>query len=1010
MSEKTFAPDGYIIERLLGTGGTARVYLARNLHDNHHCALKTTLTSDPDNLEQFRRLARRELHLVGGLKYHGLVKVSDFRDDAEYPFLKLDYCPGATLDSIRMIESIEGLLNLLSSIAVNLHFLNIAGLYHGDLKPHNIFLTREQQDYSDDRLIYSKISDFSLALKAGESNTERLGLGTVGYMAPETIDSGLMNHRSDIFAFGVIAYKLATGKHPFMENETDPVRINGAIKEALPPSPESIVNTIPKKLSGLIMAMLEKEPDKRPTDSFDICKRLEIIGSRYPYKKAIRPKHVMELFSDSPVPILRNNEIFKVNEVTIHRMDELAGEDPIRLRKILEIYFIRGLLKWEDGKMIMPGESGKLFLPRRLFRLDRAQFHKLPYSKRKRIILSAISGGRDAARAIGIIDSEKEYNYITSPLLRYAAESISAKTMQRFADKIADRAITVYNNTRIASRLYLKAGNLEKGYTTTLDASNELINANKYDPAFDILRQLAELCRHHNELKKLRIVLMQIADTEKMIGETVKAEKSYHEIIDLYHDDAPDKLLAETYKDLGDLYRMKQNYEKGLKALHQAERLYTQLDDRLQLSHTLNNIGNLLAIKSQYNDALASYHKALKIQHQLQAAAAVASTLNNIGGMNYFKGRYSRALQVFKLALKIQRETGNAGEIARTLNNLGCTYQEMAIFDEAQKCLDESLQLNRTIGSKREILYNLDSLTSVMFSAGNLKDSIKLIREGIALSNELSDKPLAAYFTTHLARVQKRMGFYGQAYDNFRKALEIFSGINDTYQESGCHAELADLYHCLNMPAKAGESLQTLLNLANNAGDKRAHIIHQIMLGAIKKNTGAIEKALGLAEEIKATTNIKIARLKLTGLLVAEKRSEQAGKLLEELSAVFSEDHPALEIAEFYGIYGDYYAGSGNYDRALEYYEKALRLSSAHSLKPEMIDAHSKIAAVLISRKEYESGYKNYRQAINLVKAIAEDIKDENLRTRYLSGEKIASMAGEVKKLGQILAQTKRAG
>ncbi|PKK84674.1 MAG: hypothetical protein CVT49_02300 [candidate division Zixibacteria bacterium HGW-Zixibacteria-1] len=1010
MLENRFAPGGYKIERLLGTGGTARVYLARGTHDNRLTALKTVITSDSANLEQFRKLARRELQLIGNLKYHGIVRVFDFRDDPDYPYLKLEYCPEATLDTLPRIESIDCLKNLLSSIAINLHFLYKARLFHGDLKPHNIFLTHDLSEYSGDRLIYSKISDFSLALKAGENRSDRLGLGTVGYMAPETIDSGALDHRSDIFAFGVIAYRLATGQHPFMENESDPVRINGAVKESCPPSPSEIIRAIPKPLSDLIMAMLEKDPGGRPSDGFEICRKLESIDCQYPYRKAIRPKNILELMPDSYAENLPGNEIFAFASPVIKRLTELAGDDHIRLRNVLELYFTRGLLNWTDGRMELSADSDKMFLPKRLFRQDRADFHGLPYSRKKRIILAAVCGGRKEAESVDITNPDEAADYLTAPLLRYAAENISSATWRRFADKIADRASLKYKNYQIAAPLYLKAGNLEKAYTATIDASNELINDNKYDTAFEILRRLKELCRQHGDIRKLRVVLMQIADIEKMIGETIRAEKSYNEIIELYKDSPPDKLLAETHKDLGDLYRMKQDYEKGLKALHQAEELYTGLDDHLQLSHTLNNIGNLLAIKSQYNDALVSYHKALGIQRRLKAAVAVASTLNNIGGMYYFKGRYMRALRVFKIALKIQREIGNAGEIARTLNNLGCAYQEVERFDEAQGCLDESLQLNRKIGSKREILYNLDSLTSVMFSAGNLKDSIKLIREGIALSHELSDKPLAAYFTTHLARVQKRMGYYGQAHDNFSKALELFSGIDDAYQESGCRAGLADLYSSLNMPDKARESLEALLRLAETASDKRTHIIHKIMLGSIEKDIRTIEEALCVAREIKATASINLAEMKLAGLLIADKNYEKAGSLLNRLSSIFVEDRSNLEIAEFYGIYGEYYKGLGDAKQAMTYYEKSLRLSSGHSLKPEMIDALGRIGAILITNKEYEAGYRNYRQAINLVKAIAEDIKDENIRTRFLSGEKIASMAGEVKKLGQILAQTKRAG
>jgi len=1010
MPNSNFAPGGYNIEKILGTGGTARVYLARSPQDNRCFALKTILDSNDDDLKLFRSLAAREYELIGTMNYPGLVRIYDFADDPQYPYLSLEYCPGKTLNQLERIESIPALMGLLSSVAINLYYLKLHGIYHGDLKPHNIFLVSDPDNYAGGRLIYSKISDFSLSLKEGEDQSRRLGLGTVGYMAPETIDSGVLTHGSDIFALGVIGYILATGRHPFMEDESDPVRINAAVKETIPEAPDKITDNFPKPLSDLIMSMLDKNPETRPADGFAICKSLEAMGCRYPYAKIIRPKHIPIQADYKNNKYLSLNELYRLDEPTLDRLTAYTGPEENRLRHILEVYFTQGKLIWRDGGMEFCCAADELKLPGRLDRRDRNDFHRLPYSGRKTIILSAMAGGRTEAEAIGIADPDGKDDFITPPLLRYADENVSIQTRRRFTEKIADRAALEYKNYQIASPLYLRAEVLDKAYTATLDASNELTNENRYEHAFELLDRLVALCRRENDIPKLRVVLMQYGDTEKMIGENGRAEEKYREIMSLYKDSPNDKILAEVYKDLGDLYRMKQEFEKGLNALHEAEKIYIELDDQLQLSHTLNNIANILAMLGRFDESLINYRNTLRIQHRLEVWQAVASTLNNMGGLYFFQGRYSRTLKLFEIALKLQREIGNAGEIARTLNNLGCVYQETAQFDEAINCLNESLGHNRKIGSKRELLINLDNLTAVMYMAGCLKDSIKYIREGLGLARELTDKPMLAIFNHHLGLVQKRMGFYGQSMQTFAKALDCFSEIDDLAHESACRAEQADLYLRMNEVDKAKELLSALKEKTGGTEDKKIHIIHSCLSSIINEDIAEAQKAVDTAKEVNTPAAIEQAKLRLAQVITGTGEPSAAGEILKELAGSYSVKNPNIENALFYNIYGGYLMSSGRYDEALEYYKTSFKQATANSLRPEMIDALAGIGSINIVRREYEEGYRNLRQAINIIRNMADDIKDEQHKKKFMTSGKIVSMAGEVKKLSQILAQKKRAG
>lgn len=1012
MPANSFAPGGYEIIRLLGSGGTARVYLAAKKSDGRHLALKVPLEDDPDSIPQFLSLIRREYQLAGHLRYPGLIRLKELNEKNQpLPYLAMEYCPGITLDRAAPIDLTDTVLNIISSISINLYFLSLIGLSHGDLKPHNIFLTGKPGVYSGNYLRYTRISDFSLSMKSGEAGSDRLGVGTIGYMAPEAIENKALDHKSDIFSLGIIAYCLVTGRHPFMETEKDPVRVNACIKEFSPPPPVQIKGSLPDGLSDLIMSMLEKSPDKRPQDAFVICERLEQIGSEYPFRKSIRPKHLFINISDavSNEEFLRSG-IFTFDNGIIERLLDYAGNDQCRLRSILEINFTKGLLGWHDGKLVLDRTPDRIIWPTRLQRQDRIAFHQLPYSKKKKIMLTSVAGGFQQAGAIGIISDARGSDYITRPLIYYAGKNLSAPTTKRFANKLAETALTKFKDEVTAAKLYLKAENLKTGYSVTLGAVNKLLNENHHESAFNLLKPLENLCRADNDIEKLKVVLMKSGDTQKMIGEASGAEKTYKTIIALYGNQKADRLLAETYKDLGDLYKMKQNYEEGIRALREAEKIYSDLDDQLELSHTLNNIGNIFCIKSSFRDAISSYRKALRIQRKLDVAEDIASTLNNTAVIHYYIGRYERTMQLFKLALKIQRETGNASEIARSLNNLGLLHLEMSNLDESLDSLNESTAINRKIGSKKELLNNLDNLTQVMLQAGRLKDSVRYIQEGMNLSAELADRPLAASLTINLASVQKRMGRYGQALTNFSKALGLLAELNDDYRLAFCKTELAELHYRLNDCRKALDIIESVIELAGRNNDKRALLHSYLVKACITNEIGLFDKAISVAEESKAHRSRNIAVLRYTRMLMLDKKYDRALARLQELSNILVEGNSDIENADYSNLRGSYCLATGDLDSAKTYFEKGCHLARSSALLPELIDALGSLGKLSTQKKDYEEGYRYYRDALEAVRTMADDINDEALKQSFLSNEKTASMAGEVKKLRQILAQKEKAG
>jgi len=831
MTENAIALNDYEIIRLLGEGGTARVYLAKESRSGHTVAVKVPL--DSEGKQKYDHLLKREYDLIGGLNFPGLVRVYELiENNKDIPALIIEYSRNQSLQSLKLTLDHKKAADIISSISINLYFLNMLGIYHGDLKPDNIFLARKVGDDMSSKSPLVKISDFSLGLRDGEESKSRLGLGTVGYIAPETLSEGTLNHRSDLFALGVIAYELTTGEHPFRDRDNDPVRINSKIKEYNPKAPIELNPSLPKELSDLVMSLLTKNPRQRPGNGWEVCLALENCGADFGFRRIIRPKYLINKNNNESIRDFLSEGPFDFDEESIDYIDRLCGSGRIDLRRLLESNFGRGNMIWEEGVLRIKSGKNNIHWPTRLKRDIWKQFLNYPFSRKRMAVKAAVLGDLDDALRVGIADTDRDFP-ITYRLVKCLRENLSPRTIRKQAAGLAEQTRNNRENLHIPAKLFIAAENTESAFHFSLEASRALASEGRHEENYRLLESLIALCRQKDDTEKLRKTLMELGDSQKRVGDATRAEESYRLIIETFSDGDEDRLLAEAYKDIGDVYKMKQNFEAGIESLQKAVNIYTKLDDQLELSHTLNNIGNILTIIAKHKEAFQQFRKALRIQRRLNSMNDAAMTLNNMAAYYFHKGRYDRIKWLFKLSLKINRQNGNLAEVARVQNNLGYTYHELGEFDKAVDSLTESQAIIRKTGIKKELLYNLNNLTEVMLSAGRLRESLGFLKEGIALADELSDRPHKAFLINNLAAVLKRMGFFGQALEKLREAQQLGNDIDDMDHPIVCRVRLADLYRIIGERDKADKVISEIFELVKERNIDRA----------IKKGTGELEGA-----------------------------------------------------------------------------------------------------------------------------------------------------------------------
>jgi serine/threonine-protein kinase len=246
---------GFRLGEVLGRGAMGEVYEAADVATGAAAAVKLLrpeLVADPEQRARFAR----ELRASRALASRHVVRVLDGAADAALPYLAMERLHGQTLaERFRREPRLAppALLTLCSQVAEALDVAAAAGVVHRDLKPQNVMET-------DDGLW--KVLDFGVALLASDPGAtgERDIIGTPHYMAPEQAQGQRVDPRADLYALGAIAYRCATGRHPF--DAADPAAVLYAIVHRMPVRPSTLA-AVPDDFDRWCALALAKSPDRR---------------------------------------------------------------------------------------------------------------------------------------------------------------------------------------------------------------------------------------------------------------------------------------------------------------------------------------------------------------------------------------------------------------------------------------------------------------------------------------------------------------------------------------------------------------------------------------------------------------------------------------------------------------------------------------------------------------------------------------------------------------------------
>ena len=290
----TVLVERYRLDRSLGNGGMGEVFEGTDLTLHRSVAVKLMSPSLVQD-EPARARFLREARALAQVNSPNVVAVYDAGEDAERPYLVMEFVEGTTLERELVgsgrVEPARAVA-VATDIASGLAAAHERGIVHRDVKPSNVFLTPTD---------VAKIGDFGIArLERPDATLTLTGqtFGSPPYMAPEQATGGKVDARADLYSLGCVLFQMLVGRRPFSGD--DAVSLVYQHVHSTPPRVDSLVPTVPVELGALVAGLMAKDPGDRPASAEEVQRALgsvptEPIAPTTTTSTAVLPRRAQEL-------------------------------------------------------------------------------------------------------------------------------------------------------------------------------------------------------------------------------------------------------------------------------------------------------------------------------------------------------------------------------------------------------------------------------------------------------------------------------------------------------------------------------------------------------------------------------------------------------------------------------------------------------------------------------------------------------------------------------------------
>jgi tRNA A-37 threonylcarbamoyl transferase component Bud32 len=294
-----------VVDRL-GEGATSEVFLAEDDFHRRLVAIKRVREpslGDATGNHYRGHFFAAEAALAGKLEHPNVVRIFDAVDDPVQPYLVMEYVAGDTLRSFCRPDALLSLHQIVEigfKCAMALDYVARRGLIHRDVKPANILTLLDDAG----SVVDVKLTDFGSAFDCRSDRTQVFRVGSLTYMAPEQLDGGPLEARTDMYSLAAVLFHLVAGRPPF--DAATPAAVMNQIYHQDPPPLATLRDGVPPRMQALLERALAKDPARRPRDWPEFADEWALLVARREVPLAAR----QEVLDSERFGLLRQLEFF----------------------------------------------------------------------------------------------------------------------------------------------------------------------------------------------------------------------------------------------------------------------------------------------------------------------------------------------------------------------------------------------------------------------------------------------------------------------------------------------------------------------------------------------------------------------------------------------------------------------------------------------------------------------------------------------------------------------------
>ena len=944
----------YHVIRLLGAGGMGAVYQAWDKTLEVAVAIKVIRPPESMDAEEAAGLEKRfkrELLLARKVTHKNVVRIHDLGELDGITYITMPYVQGADLATVLRREgrlAIDRAAAIAFQVASGLVAAHDAGIVHRDLKPANIMVDAEGA---------AMIMDFGIARSVAAGFTMTAGgvvVGTLEYMAPEQARGATVDHRADMYAFGLILRDMLCGRRQ-MANTTAVAELMDRMHRA-PASPRTIDPSIPESIDALVTRCLQPDPEARYPRMADVLAELGrwmgvTTSDTQPRWPATAPAPVQPVTTRAwltarlwialgvLIALASSAWVFRDR---IFGSNEAVAPTPAGPSVSLAILPFRNasndatldsvgaslsdVLRSELGQsaQIRAVSSDRVHQVLRDLRLAPNATLTQPellrvaeFTNARRVLWGQVTTFGEAVRieaTMQDLDTSTPPTALTamaasksSTALLAAISELAGKVREDLArgapDLLAELTASAWKPSTTsfdALRLY-NEGVLLTQQGTHLEARRRFEEATKLDSdfalAFSALARSQAALGHGDAAVKSSRQAMTLGGALPPQEKYVIQANHYIITNDLEKAiSAYEQLVktapnnATTQFDLGGLYEQLGNLEQS----QQAFEAVVKLDPKFV--EGLLGLGRVKIRRRNYQGALEHLNAAQTLAITLQREEASANILHAIGIAYRGLDRLDEALKNYEASLAIKRRLGDTRGMASSLGQIAQVQEFTGKPAEAERTYREALALQRQISDQNGLSVTLVNLAGLLNeNLGRPDDALVLLKESLQIRRDAGNPAAIGLVLNHIGNVYLAKGDYSEAQTYFENALELREKVKNP-------ADIADTVHNLGETfSKRGQYDAALkyyvraLDLRRTAGDERGAAIESYGIGTILDSQGSFGRAVqAKTEALKALRSLKQRDVWLAEVLSGLGQSLTLAGRMPEASPPFDE---ALALA-----------------------------------------------------------------------------------------------------------------